>query len=111
MQQFMRRQMRILTLLALCTLPAAAAAPSALNELPSRLEEASHAAPLPIDTGAKGLEQLLRKLRTRAARRRARGAYVSAAGADVDFHRRAHRWSRPSPGIGRNGAGGISRGR
>src|SRR5260370_3818511 len=63
----MRRQMLILTWLALCTLPAAAAAPSALNELPSRLEEASHASPLPIDTGAKGLEQLLRKLRTRAS--------------------------------------------
>ena len=59
--------MRVLTLLALCTLPAAAAAPSALTELPSRLEEASHASPLPIDTGAKGLEQLLRKLRTRAS--------------------------------------------
>lgn len=62
----MTKPSRLLSLLILCGLPALAAPPPR-TELPSRIEAASRTAPLPIDTGAKGLEQLLRKLRTRAS--------------------------------------------
>ena len=63
----MRNHKHMLIPLILVALPAAAATPPAQTELPSRIEAASHAAPLHYDAGAKGLEQLLRKLGTRAS--------------------------------------------
>ncbi len=62
-----RKRLRFLTLLVLSTLSSAAVTPASQTELPSRLEAASHSSPLPIDADAKGLEQMLRKLRTRAS--------------------------------------------